>query len=274
MSANFAIRQMLCPKSKWGIKCPYQMIPRYITIHNTANKASAYNEVSYMNRNSNTVSYHYAVDDKEAIQALPLDRNGWHCGDGNGYGNRASIGIEICYSTDYDSDKYSKAEENAVWLTAMLLKQFGLNLSAIKKHQDWSGKYCPHRILDNGAWQSFLGRVEDAYKQITAGTVTRQVSTSSHHGIKPESSSYDLESYANGVLQGKYGNGDTRRNKLGKYYNAVQAIVNHKVGKDYYETLQTLKQEVYKGVLGNGDTRKKLLGNYYTPVQDLINSGK
>ena len=91
--------QMPVPAAKHGIKCPYAMTPEFLTIHNTANNASALAEISYMNGNWNEVSYHWAVDDEQAIQAIPHNRNAWHCGDGtNGTGNRRSIGIEICYS--------------------------------------------------------------------------------------------------------------------------------------------------------------------------------
>ena len=35
-----------------------------------------------MIRNDNEVSFHFAVDDKEVVQGIPLDRNAWHAGDG------------------------------------------------------------------------------------------------------------------------------------------------------------------------------------------------
>lgn len=42
----------------------------------------------------------------------------------------------------------------------------GMNLEylevAHKKHQDWNGKYCPLRILNEKRWNSFLKRIEDA----------------------------------------------------------------------------------------------------------------
>ena len=72
------IIKKLVPESKWGIKCPYSMTPKGITVHNTANDASARNEIAYMTNNDYETSFHYAVDDKEAVQGLPLDRNGWH----------------------------------------------------------------------------------------------------------------------------------------------------------------------------------------------------
>lgn len=133
---------------KYNIKCPYSMEPEYITIHCTGNDASAENEIAYMIRNNNEVSYHFAVDDKGAVQGLPLDRNGWHCSDGgNGTGNRKSIGIEICYSKS-GGERFNKAYQNAIELTAQLMKQFNISASNIMYHQSWSGKYCPHRLLD------------------------------------------------------------------------------------------------------------------------------
>lgn len=156
-----AIKQNLVSSSKDSIKCPYSMNAEFITIHNTANDASAKNEILYMISNNNQVSYHFAVDDIEVIQGLPLNRNAWHCGDGQGNGNRKSIGIEICYSKSGGA-RYIKAEENAVQLTAQLLYERKWGIERVKKHQDWNGKYCPHRILDEGRWKSFLNRVQKA----------------------------------------------------------------------------------------------------------------
>ncbi|WP_430623549.1 peptidoglycan recognition protein family protein [Lysinibacillus fusiformis] len=164
-------KQTFLPACKYSIKAPYTMVPQYITVHNTANDATAANEISYMIGNNNQVSYHVAVDDKEVIQAIPFNRNAWHCGDGGGStdpnalkkGNRLSIGIEICYSKS-GGVRYGVAEENAVQYIAKLLKQFGWGIDRVKKHQDWNGKYCPHRILSEDRWGSFLKRIEEAMK--------------------------------------------------------------------------------------------------------------
>ena len=64
------------------------MKPECIVIHNTANAATAAQEIAYMHSNNNEVSFHFAVDDREAVQGIELDRNAWHAGDGNGKGNR------------------------------------------------------------------------------------------------------------------------------------------------------------------------------------------
>ena len=162
----YTSKQTLLSASKYPIKAPYTMVPQYITVHNTANDAAAANEIKYMITNNNQVSYHVAVDDIEVIQAIPFDRNAWHCGDGKGNGNMKSIGVEICYSKSGGA-RYAAAEENAVQYIAKLLKEYGWSIDRVKKHKDWNGKYCPHRILSEGRWNSFLKRIEQAMKPAT-----------------------------------------------------------------------------------------------------------
>lgn len=150
--------QMICPKNKWSIKCPYPMMGEFIVVHNTANDACARNEITYMNSNNDSTSFHFAVDDKEVVQGLPLNRNGWHAGDSNGRGNRKGIGIEICYSRS-GGERFIKAEKLAAKFITQLLKERGWGLEKVTKHQDYSGKYCPHRTLDLG-WQRFLHMIQ------------------------------------------------------------------------------------------------------------------
>ena len=156
---SVALRQNLVSRGKYNIKCPYSMKAESITVHNTWNDAIAENEVKYMICNNKKVSFHIAVDDKEAVQGIPLDRNAWHAGDGNGKGNRSSIGVEICHSKS-GGERFAKAERNAAELIAGMLKERGWGIDRVKKHQDWSGKYCPHRTLDLG-WQRFLNMVRE-----------------------------------------------------------------------------------------------------------------
>lgn len=164
------IVQMLCPSSKYSIKCPYGMTPQGITIHNTANDASAKNEISYMITNNNQVSYHYAVDDIRAVQGIPLDRNAWHAGDGHGFGNMQTIGIEICYSLS-GGDRFHAAEINAAELIARLMLEYGwgpelIGTRTINTHQSRSGKYCPHRTLDEGI-ENFYNIIRQKYAELS-----------------------------------------------------------------------------------------------------------
>ena len=155
------LKQMLIDSNKYGVKCPYSMTPKGICIHNTANDASALAERNNVNRwdNDAEVSFHIAIDDIEAIQLIPFNRNAWHSGDGgNGPGNRNYIAIEICYSKS-GGDRFIKAEKRAAKEVAVLLKEYGWTINNVKKHQDFSNKYCPHRTLDMG-WQRFLNMIQ------------------------------------------------------------------------------------------------------------------
>lgn len=153
------ITKNLVSIDKYSIKCPYVMQASRIVVHNTANDASARNEIAYMISNNQEVSFHYAVDDVEVVQGIQENRNAWHCGDGaNGKGNREGIAIEICYSKS-GGDRFTKAEQNAVDLIVDILKRYNWGIDKVTKHQDYNGKYCPHRTLDKG-WDRFIKMIE------------------------------------------------------------------------------------------------------------------
>ena len=64
----------LVDKSKYAIKCPFAMTATRIVVHETANDASAKNEISYMRSNDKEASFHFAVDDKEVVQEYWSDK--------------------------------------------------------------------------------------------------------------------------------------------------------------------------------------------------------
>jgi len=144
------------------------MVPEYITIHSTANTSRGANAAMhgrYMRSAeaiAREVMWHFTVDDREIRQHLPLDRNGWHAGDGwNGPGNRKSIGIEICENADGDLDA---AIANAAKLVTRLIKTVPSLRpfpECVVQHNRWSGKDCP-RILRHrpGGWEGFIGMVK------------------------------------------------------------------------------------------------------------------
>ncbi len=140
------------------------MTAEFIVVHNTANDATAENEVAYMIGNKNQVSFHYAVDDQEVVQGVPINRNTWHAGDGNGEGNRKGISIEICYSKS-GGTRFDQAEKNAAHFIATLLRERGWSIEKVKKHQDFSNKYCPHRTLDKG-WNGFIQMIKSYLNDI------------------------------------------------------------------------------------------------------------
>ena len=69
------------------------------------------------------------------------------------------------------------------------------------------------------------------------------------------------------VMNGKYGDGDARKNNLGSRYNEVQDFINHIYSTD----VNTLVSEVKNGKYGNGEIRKIVLGSRYDEVQKIIN---
>lgn len=147
-----------------------------VTIHETGNynkNANAKSHNTYMHVNggkNNQVSYHYVVDDVEAYHLIPDDEVAWHAGDGgDGKGNNETIAIEICVNPECDK---AKARENAMWLTAKILKDHGINQvidgtidkinGNLFQHNTFSSyrKNCPEIIRNNGLWSEFVAGVD------------------------------------------------------------------------------------------------------------------
>ena len=273
----YKIVNMWLPSSKYSIKAPYAMTPEYVTVHNTGNTASARNEATYHNNNNNQVSYHVAIDDKEAIQLIPFNRNAWHAGDnGNGTGNRKSIGIEICYSMDNGysgakSERYKKAEDNAALYIAHVLKQYDWGLDRLKRHYDWSGKDCPHKMHATDTYQAFRNLVKKYLDELNkeekskANEPVKKVPAKKKPASKPKATKKSNTVIAKEVLAGKWGNDPQRSAKLkkaGHNPTAIQKLVNEEYAKKAKpksapkkKSTATIVNEVLAGKWGNGQDR-------------------
>lgn len=189
LTANgLPIRQAIIDDNEYNRK-KYGEVPeiKYITIHNTAEPYTAMQERTRVNlRTSSVTSFQFAVDEREAVQILPDNTHAWHAGDGHGEGNMASIGMEICRSMCINKEDalYKASEENAARLTAYLLKKYNLTVDDLRRHYDWSGKHCPHRILDADSWDDFKARVA-AYLENEDGVGRRVVC------LAPSTNAYD-----------------------------------------------------------------------------------
>jgi len=138
------------------------MTPTTITIHSTGNlESTAKNERSWLTNptNDRVASWHICVDEKEAVEAIPLDEVAYHAG--NNTGNRSSISIEIC-----ESGNREKTVENAVKLVAKLLKERGWGIDRLRRHYDWSGKICPQIFYDGGKWTGWTKFKNDVNKEL------------------------------------------------------------------------------------------------------------
>lgn len=182
------ITKALVDKTIYKYKCHYVMNPEFIVIHNagTNGNPSAQSLNKAMGSNKEQKSWHFSVDENGAYQGLPINRNGWHAGDGgDGDGNRKGIAIEICRDMYDDgsntykltkgiSDKrFDKAKDNGALLAAIILNKYGWDISHVKKHQDFMDKYCPHHILNDG-WDRFLELVQSHLDEIQGKNIEKE----------------------------------------------------------------------------------------------------
>lgn len=134
------------------------IIPQYITIHSTGNPTStAQNERAWLTNpaNDRIASYHIVVDDKEAIEVIPLWERAHHARGGN----YNSIGVEICESGDRET-----TIANAITVITNLLRQWGWGVDCLRRHYDWDKTaICPRILSANNwaGWHSFVDSVRN-----------------------------------------------------------------------------------------------------------------
>lgn len=173
---------MLVPKGRVGRHIEFPLRARYITIHSTDNPggtalqhargmaAGNFRGKSQWNR-TGYMTWHFTVDDREAIQSLPLNIQGEHA-DHEGPGNTTSIGIEIAEFRD--ARRQAAAIDRAARLTAWLLHDRAIALDHVVPHYHWPQKHfqnnmknCPRILLEHGRpgprWEAFLQRVRGYY---------------------------------------------------------------------------------------------------------------
>lgn len=164
----------------------------YITVHETANKsrgADAQAHANLQSRGGTQASWHWTVDDSEAIQSYSHKAQCWHAGDGRGNGNMKSIGIEICVNADGD---YGQAIANAAKLVAKIMREEGISISRVVQHNHWSGKNCPTGLRQGTNWAKFLRMVEAEY----AGTSKpKPKPTPSKPAAKPQQAKISVDGY-------------------------------------------------------------------------------
>ena len=153
MRKTLKIKDDYLPKGS-AARSGMELKPKFITIHNTGVRSSAFAGSQFYKRMSTSyASVHFFVDDKEIIQMLPLNEVSWHAGDGrNGRGNRESISIEICEVINQE-----KANERAAELCRYLLEKYPF--TPIVPHKFWIPKNCPRLLLQGNGWNEFLSMV-------------------------------------------------------------------------------------------------------------------
>src|SRR5690625_1037582 len=149
---------------------------RYITIHETANTSRGANAQAHANLQSRgfSSSFHWQVDDTQALQSYEHSVRCCHAGDGRRGRNTESVAIGICVNSDGD---FRKAVENAAKLARKIMKDEGISIMNVVQHNAWSAKDCP-TFLRRGSkgilWSDFLAMVKggDASKVVPKKTTT------------------------------------------------------------------------------------------------------
>jgi N-acetylmuramoyl-L-alanine amidase len=172
------LSQMIVPAGKYGRRKQFPLRATHITIHSTANRnATALQHARGMARGAfrgrskwnrtGYLTWHFTVDDVQAIQSLPLNIQGEHA-DHDGPGNRTSVAIEIC---EFSSrSRQAAAIDRAARLTAYVMHRTGVPLDRVVPHYHWPQRHfhnhqknCPRILLDGGRpgskWNAFLQRV-------------------------------------------------------------------------------------------------------------------
>ena len=138
-------------------------------------------------------------------------------------------------------------------------------------HKWYASTACPGPYLES----KFAYIAEEVNKRLNGSTT----STPSN-SVSNDLSNYTDAQLADKVIAGEFGNGDARKTALGSRYNAVQAIVNQKLGGSYSapapvkKSVEEVAKEVIAGKWGNGTDRMKSLesaGYNYSEVQNKVN---
>lgn len=222
-------------------------------------------------------SAHYQVESSGRIGQLVWDGDtAWHAG--NWDANCSSIGIEHANKAGgYITEACLDAGAH---LVAALCKYYGLGCPKWKvnvfPHNHFAATSCPGRLQDEQR-DAYMQKAQQWYDQMVNGDEAPSKPSKPSTGNKKTN-----EEVAKEVVDGKWGNGDDRKNRLTKAgydYDAIQSLVNQMVegskpAPKPTKTIAQLADEVIAGKWGNGDNRKNRLtkaGYNYDAVQAKVN---
>lgn len=163
------LRIVLLPKTQTNQRPGIPMAAQLYVQHETGNYragADADMHLKYLQNGAEgqQLSYHFTVDEKEAIQIVPLNEVTWHGGDGNGECNYHGIS---CEATVQDNNKAkAKIRRNAEKLAAAAM--LATHITRIQQHGmccrnvgSPAGCHlgCPESIQKDNYWPTFESNV-------------------------------------------------------------------------------------------------------------------
>ena len=226
-----------------------------ITIHHMAGVLSAKQCGDIFKTVGRCGSSHYGIGNSgEVLCYVDEENTAWT--NSNWDSNCKSITIEI---SDNDNSWYvNDTTLNAVIkLVADIAKRRGLGTLVPGKNLTWHSMFtnttCPGDYL-----RSKMQYIADEANKINNSEPIKEKTT---------------EELAREVIEGKYGNGEDRKNALGDRYAEVQARVNEILAptpKPSVDILDLVRKTI-RGDFGNGEERKSALGSNYDEVQRQVN---
>lgn len=226
-----------------------------ITIHHMAGRLTAEQCGKIFQAKGRYGSSHYGVGYDGSI-ANYVDEEDTAWTNSNWDSNCKSITIEI---SDNDNRWYvNDITLNAVIkLVADIAKRRELGILVPGKNLTWHSMFtsttCPGDYL-----RSKMQYIADEANKINSEEPIKEKTT---------------EELAREVIEGKYGNGEDRKNALGDRYAEVQARVNEILAPATDSTVDILDlvRKTIRGDFGNGEDRKSALGSNYDEVQRQVN---
>lgn len=138
----------------------------------------------------------------------------------------------------------------------------------------YNGEYGIWQYSSTGKVNGISGNVDMNYAYVDYPTLVKNAGKNGYSKINATTTKKSNTEIAQEVLEGKWGNGTDRKNKLtaaGYDYSAIQSIVNDLVSK---KSVDEIAREVISGKWGNGAERKNKLtaaGYDYSAVQKRVN---
>lgn len=206
--------------------------------------------------------------------------------DADGYKNRNGMPsndtlVDICVQECEmfeEAGYYAMIYANKSWFDSKLKSS---KLDKFDKWIAWWNKSASFDKNTYGIWQytssgsvdGISGRVDmnESYKDYPS-IIRGKKTTSTENEPKK-----NIDEIAKEVIAGKWGNGETRKNKLEKAgydYEKVQAKVNEILGTNKKKSNEEIAQEVINGKWGDGNDRKtklKKAGYDYDAIQKIVN---
>lgn len=229
-------------------------------------------------------SAHLNVDGQGTVaQFVELNEYAWACG--NATGNQRSISIEMANSAvggnwPVAEATWREAARLAGWVFAVVIGTRPTEGNLVV-HSHWKATACAGPFIDS-IWPQVLQAAQQSFDYFAGPPdVGDKTDVPVVNPSKPPVALKKTSVIAQEVLEGKWGNGDDRRNRLvaaGYDYNVIQTEVNRRLGAGapatHKKSVDEVAREVIKGLWGNGVIRRQRLegaGYNYDAVQRRVN---